>query len=444
MKGPHGQHLTTPLLLQLAMAAACLPVAFFAISVHLGAARLDSAVKTVGVEATQGITAAQRIKLNLSDLDGLVVQDLLRGATLGPSGFPDDYNKKRAELDANLILAASKVPAGAAYSQPLANIDYALAHYHALVRETFAASHRADTQQASLTYRSAHDVMSRTLLIQADSFDKANTYLLNSTYQRHKADASSTVQLIVVAWIVLLVLLCAVQLSLATKFRRFLNIPLAAATLLGLGSGIFVLSQLSSSSSDLTLAREHFFDPVHGLARARATVVAVRQSEAQMLLDPSGASGARTGFIAEVNKLFRVEGGAQVAFMAQADQIPAGAGGYLATVIQADVSRDGTAAARQTLVALGKFLEADSSLRTVAASTDTASAQAMFANQREFKQLTDSIDRAQAVDQSTFDVHAKAAADAIKHLDLSSGVIAGVVWALIILGLYGRLREYED
>jgi hypothetical protein len=74
MKAPGGRHLNTPLLLQLAMAAACLPVAFFAISVHLGVARLDSAVKTVGVEATQGITAAQRIKLNLSDLDGLVIE----------------------------------------------------------------------------------------------------------------------------------------------------------------------------------------------------------------------------------------------------------------------------------------------------------------------------------------------------------------------------------
>jgi hypothetical protein len=286
--------------------------------------------------------------------------------------------------------------------------------------------------------------MSRTLLVQADSFDKANTYVLNGTYHRHKTDASSTVQLIVVAWIVLLVLLGAVQLFLATRFRRVLNVPLAAATLLSLGSGIFVLSQLESSSSNLTVAREHSFDPVHELARARATVVAARQTEGQMLFDPSGAAGAQKGFIAEANKLFRVQGSSPLAATAQADQIPPGAGGYLATVIQADVSADGTAAARQTLVALGNFLTADASLRTLVASNDTASAQAMFQNQQAFNQLTGVIDKAQSVDQLTFDTHARAAADAIKHLDLISGVIAVLVLLLMVVGLYGRLREYED
>jgi uncharacterized iron-regulated membrane protein len=68
----------------------------------------------------------------------------------------------------------------------------------------------------------------------------------------------------------------------------------------------------------------------------------------------------------------------------------------------------------------------------------------MFQNQQAFNQLTGVIDKAQSVDQLTFDTHARAAADAIKHLDLISGVIAVLVLVLMVVGLYGRLREYED
>ena len=131
---------STPFLLRLGMALACLPVVAFAAAVQLGIERNDSTVRTVGSEATRGITFAQALKVDLAELDEVVVRSLLDRAPLDANGLPGDYNAKRAELHDSLVLAALVSSSGAAYEQPLANIDYVLSHYHALVKDAFAAT----------------------------------------------------------------------------------------------------------------------------------------------------------------------------------------------------------------------------------------------------------------------------------------------------------------
>jgi hypothetical protein len=425
------------------MVVACLPVALLAVAVHRGVTRNDSTVRTVGRDATQGITAAQEIKVKLAELDELVSEDLLKAVTPGPSGFPDDYNAKRGELESTLVLAASKAPSGAAYQQPLGNIHYALGHYHALLKDSFAVG-RGDVRRASALYARAHDVMNGTLLPQADSFDKANTYVLNNTYDRHKSDSSSSVRLIVVSWLSLLALLVAAQFVLARKFRRVINLGLATATVIAVAGGAFVLARLDSSSSNLKVARERAFDAVHQLARARATLVSARQTEGLLLLDPSAAGAAQADFSDQVAKLFRVQGSSQVAPIAQAGRVPGDAGGYLAAVINADVSADGNGAATEALVAFAGFMAADSHLRSLVSAGDNASARALFQGGQAFGQVTGVVTKTQTIDQRSFDVHAVAAARATRRVDLLNLIAAGGMLALVILGLYSRLREYGD
>jgi hypothetical protein len=437
------RRLTTPGLLRTGMLLACLPVAFFALSVHVAVSRNDATVRTVGRDATGGITAAQDIKLNLSELDAVVAEDLLRAVAPGPNGFPDDYNAKRSELEATLVQAASKAQSGAAFSQPLANIHYAVAHYHALVKDSFAAIGRHDAKQASALYDQAHLVMDGTLLPQADGFDKANTYVLNNTYDQHKTDSRVSRQVIVVAWIALLAFVGALQLLLTLKFRRLVNVGLAAGTLLVAVSGIYAVTKLHSSSRDLTVAREHAFDSVHELARARATVVSARQAEADLLLDPANTTAAQADFNAQANKVFRLAGGAQQEAVARSGSVPDDAGGYLATVVAAHVSTEGDEAATQALTLFGRYLRANVDLRALVASGDLAGARATFQSRQAFAPLTEALDKTQTIDQQVFDRNAKAAADVTRHVDPFTAVAAGAVVALTILGLYQRLGEYR-
>ena len=436
--------LNTPILLRVAVPLLVLPIAFFAIVVHVGVTRNDNTVQTVGRDATKGITAAQQIKLNLAELDTIVARDLVLATPRGASGFPDDYNAKRNELDFHLVEAAGGSPSGAAYQQPLANIAYALGHYHALVKESFAALRTNDSTTAADLYRAAHDVAANTLLPQADSLDKANTYLLNTTYDGHKSDSNATSGLLVVAWIVLLATFGLVQVWLVVKFRRMLNAAIAAATVLAIISGTFALARLSSSKNDLAIARERAFDSVHELARARATLVAAEQAHAQLLLDPSAASTSDQDFAEQTRRIFRIPDMAKVAETAHSGQVPSGAGGYLATVNLANVSSEGNDAAKGALAAFGQYLLSDQDLRRTIAAGDTPPAKAILTSDAAFTLASNEIDRAQAVNQATFDRSARDAEDATAHVDQFNVLAAVGMVLLSAVGLYQRRREYGD
>jgi hypothetical protein len=432
------------------MALALLPVAVFAVAVQVGVARNDSAVRTVGRDATRGITVAQAIKLNLAELDALVVQDLLGTVALTPSGFPEDYNAKRSELHDNLILAALRSQEGEAYQQPLANIDYVLAHYHTLVKDAFAAHADGDAARAADVYGQAHGVMADTLLPEAEFVDKANTYVLNNTYDSQKARSTSTGRVIFVTWIVLLAFLALTQLLLARKFRRLLNVPLIVASVVAVVGGTFAMNRIDASAHHLTEAREQAFDSVHVLARARATVVAARQSEGLLLLDPSQAAAAQEEFTAQTNRLLRVQGNDDIATLARSGTVPEGAGGYLATVAGAGSGGSGEppgagsagSAGQDAVVAFGEFLAEDANIRNLVESDAARTARGVYDNARTFTVLSDAIDDAQTADQATFDGHARRAAEATSHVDEMTLAAAGAVLLLALLGLYLRLREY--
>lgn len=433
---------STPFLLRVGMALAVLPVAFFAVAIQLASDRNGSTLETVGRDATSGITIAQAIKLNIAELDAIVVQRLLEPTALGSAGYPADYNDKREELHDNLLAAAAESSTGAAYRQPLINIDYALAHYHTLARDAFAASRDGDAARAARLYDQAHEVVDGTLLAEADFVDKANTYVLNDAYDTQTARAASTNRLIVISTVVLVAFLVVLQLVMARKFRRVLNAALMAATVLAAGSGAFALARLDSSAGSLTEAREQAFDSVHVLARARATVVAARQSEGQLLLSPSSAPQALEGFEDQTGRVFRVQDGGDAAQLASEGQVPPGAGGYLARTVTTG-SAESQESSRAALVAFGGFLQADADLRAQVSSGDLAGARATFERGEAYSTLTDAIDSAQDSDQDTFDDHVAAANRAASGIGpLSLGVALGVL-LLVVGGLYLRLREYR-
>jgi hypothetical protein len=433
---------STPFLLRLGMALACLPVVAFATAVHLGIERNDSTVRTVGTEATRGITYAQALKVDLADLDEVVVRSLLSGAPTEENGLPGDYNAARAEVHESLVLAALVSSSGAAYEQPLANIDYVLSHYHALVKDTFAAMAADDRTAAFETYALAHQVMAGTLLPEADFVDKANSYVLNDSYDRQNARSASTVRLIVATWLVLLAFLVVAQLLVARRFRRVFNLGLALATILAVVGGVFALDRLDDSSAHLTRAREQAFDSVHVLARARATVVSARQAQGHFLLDPAAADAARTAFQDEVGRLLRVRG-SDVANMAREGTVPAGAGGYLARVAGPGATGSDPESVRRAVVAFGAFLTEDAAIVEQLAADDGEAATATYTSGRAYAELDAAIDSAQTIEQTSFDEAADAAAEAARPLDEVNILCAAGVVLLALFGLFQRLREYR-
>jgi hypothetical protein len=432
---------STPFLLRAGMVLALLPVVAFATAVHLGVERNDSTVRTVGSEATRGIASAQALKVDLAGLDEVVVRSLLGDAPLAANGLPAEYNATRSEVHERLVLAALVSSSGAAYQQPLANIDYALAHYHALVEDAFAASVDGDSAGALDAYGRAHVVMAETLLPEADFVDKANSYVLNDSYDTQTQRSASTVRVIVASWVALLAFLVVTQVVVARRFRRVVNLGLALATVVALAGGVFTLNRLADSSTHLTRAREQAFDSVHVLARARATVVSARQAQGQFLLDPAGGV-ARADFEDQVQRLLRVQG-EDVTEVVRSSTVPAGAGGYLARVAGPEATSSDPASVRRAVVALGAFLTEDAAVRELVTAGDTPAATATYARGAAYAELDAAIDAAQAIEQASFDDAAGAAADAARLLDEVNLLSAAAILALSLLGLFQRLREYR-
>jgi hypothetical protein len=431
-----------PFRLRLGMALTCLPVLAFATAVRLGVERNESAVRTVGTEATRGITVAQALKLNLAELDEVVVRSLLSEAPLTQNGFPDEYNTKRAELHDSLILAAQASSSGAAYTQPLANLDYALPHYHDLVHDAVAAGAAGDSRSALETYAEAHEVMAETLLPEAEFVDKANSYVLNNAYDGQRARSASTVRLIVMTWLALLVYLGLAQILVARRFRRIVNPGLALATVVALLCGVFALQRLDASKADLANAREQAFQSVHVLARARAAVVSARQAEGQFLLDPATADAARADFGDQVSRLLRMDG-EDVGDLAIEGTIPEDAAGYLARVAGPGATGSEPESARQMVVAFGAFLAEDAVIQRLVDTEEPEAAVERYAGGQAYADLGAAITAQQAAEQESFDEAAEAARDAVEPLNELNALAAVGILGLALLGLFQRLREYR-
>jgi hypothetical protein len=429
---------TTPFALRIGMVLACVPLVALGLTIRVAIERNDAAIDTVGEDATRGITVAQEIKTNLAELDQLVVMGLLPGAADGD--VETAYAAKRRDVMTSLARGSAETASSAAYRDALVNLDYALGHYHSLVAESLAAQAAGDHAGAVAKYGQAHEVMAGTLLPEADFVDKANTYLLNTTYDRHAGEAADSATAVWIAGLVAAGVLVLAQVLLMTKFRRALNPALLVATLLVAGLCVTVVHDLDTSADELGSATGESFEAVHALARARAVAVTARQAEAQWLLQPTIAN--RRAFDEAVHRLYRLPEEEGSVLDSLRLHLPDDAGGFMAAAVFAG-GNDASAPAMQTLEPFARFVRADNSLRSYVADRGVDPAMAQFRTSSPYGTFVRSIDEAQRTEQADFDRTADKAREATsRERGLTVAVIAAVV-LLALGGLYARLREYR-
>jgi hypothetical protein len=427
---------TTPLVLRLAMLLACVPLVLVCLAIRVAIERNDTAIDTVGEDATRGITVAQEIKTNLAELDQLVAMSLLPDST---GNVDASYAAKRRDVMDSLTRASAETSSSAAYRDALVNLDYAFGHYHSLVTDSLAAQAAGDRAGAATQYQKAHEVMATTLLPEADFVDKANTYLLNVTFDRHTDEATDSRTTVLVAGFVAAAVLVLAQVLLVARFRRTVNPALLVATLLIVALGVTVIHDLDLSADKLQSATDESFEAVHALARARAVAVTARQAEAQWLLDQSPAN--REAIEDALNRLYRLQEG-DVGTDPIPGELPDDAGGFLAAAVFAG-GNNSAAAGYGTLDPFAAFVRDDRSLRRRAPDQQAESELAQFRAGPTYDTLVKAIDQAQATEQAAFDRSTRDARNATdRERNLTVAVTAAVV-LLALGGLYARLREYR-
>jgi len=137
-----------------------------------------------------------------------------------------------------------------------------------------------------------------------------------------------------------------VQLLLLRRTHRRINPALAAATLLTLAWGCYLVGSLQAETHDLKTAKQDAFDSIGAMWRARADAYAAQSNLSLALLDPASAARAEQAFHQETDKLGTATDGSTLASIlgavdsANGAAVPDAFQGYIATELR-NITFDG-------------------------------------------------------------------------------------------------------
>src|SRR5215471_16378274 len=175
-----------------------------------------------------------------------------------------------------------------------------LQQFDADVARAELLSDRGDRAGSLAAYREATDLMhdQRTgLLISALDLANANHDGLTAGYDDAMATQGRDLVLIVVAGLLLLASLVGLQLFLAGRMRRALNLPALAATGVALALLIGAAGTLAANDHQLKVAKQDAYDSVYALRLARATAFDANADESRYLVDPQRAQQYQQAFL---------------------------------------------------------------------------------------------------------------------------------------------------
>lgn len=272
----------TPRILQAAMVGIWLAVLVLVLVGNAVVADARQTVQTIGKDAAPSIVASQSMKASMADMDANAANDLLAGPN-GLKAASDAYEQDRQTVMAGLVAAAKNItyPEEPPLIQSLQN-DMSV--YVGYVAQARLLNQRGDLPAATAVLKTATDLMHQKIIPTADSLDAVNFGYLDRAYAaRRRADLLSR-GIVVVVGLAVLGLLAALQLYLARRIRRSLNLPLLAATLVALVLVARLVWVLGAVATDLKWAKQDSFDSVHALWQARAIAYDANGDESLYLL----------------------------------------------------------------------------------------------------------------------------------------------------------------
>jgi hypothetical protein len=248
---------------------------------------LYSAVRTVGRDTVPSIVAAEKMNVALADINTSFANAILaKDDDSKPSWHTIKENSDA--VSHALITAGENVTYGAEEEDPIYAIASNLPVYFRLLGE---ARSRMQTDPLPDT-RAASDLMQKTIIPAGFALDEANFRHLTASYEQHRAYRSGAWMVLLLPIAVLGSLLIAVQLDLARRMRRLINVPLLGATTLLAVCGGYLIFIFASTGEELRAAKQDSFDSVHALWKARAVAYDANAEESLYLLE-SGALQAQ-------------------------------------------------------------------------------------------------------------------------------------------------------
>jgi hypothetical protein len=371
----------TPQRLRAGGVAVTIAALLLMLAVIAGARTHRRQVQTIGRDAAPSIVAAQHIGAALADMDATAADE-----------DRTKFESRRIEAVSAMVAAAGNITYGDAERIPIQKLAIGMGTYVAAVQSA-RDGHKIDA------WRQAESIMDTELLPAAAALDKANSDELERVWAQQKSDSARVLAMTIIAGSLLGVALLALQIFLARRMRRTLNLGLFAATVAAWLFVVFSAQSFNSADRDLRVAKADAFDSIVALWQARSLAYSANGDLNRALLDP--ANTARH----------------QKSFHEKDDRIR----GYIGKELN-NITFPGEREAAEEMEAQHKAFAGD---RKALGSFDQALGKALRINQDEFEQATERGFR----DVANFEVVAP----------LAALTICALAW----LGLRPRLREYS-
>jgi CHASE3 domain sensor protein len=435
----------TPHVLQASMLIIWIAALGFVLASNASVADARRTIQTIGRDTAPSIVAAQSMKASMVDMDANAANDLLGGPN-GVQTARDTYNTDRTAAVTGLIKAARNItyPEEEPLIQTMEN-DMSL--YAGYVSQAQLYNQLGDSASATRSMKTATDLMHQQILPAADQLDAVNFDHLTTTYADRKQSAGLALAMVLIAGLIVIGLLITVQVFVARRTRRTLNLPLLGATLVALVLTGRLVSTLNAETSDLKVAKQDAFDSVHFLWQARAIAYDANGDESLYLLPGFDKQLYDTSFHAKA---------AQLADRPLTDQLitQAAAGnvqfkGRLADEMNNITFPGELDAATQMLRTYAQYFTLDGQIRAfetggqhdaaVALDTGSAVGQSDWA----FAQFDAALGKTLGINEQWFADSVQRSFDDLNGMDVF-GPVAGLILAVLVwLGLRPRLAEYR-
>ncbi|MEV0531002.1 hypothetical protein [Kitasatospora sp. NPDC050463] len=424
---------------------------------------------TIGHRSGPQAARAADLYFALNDMDAQAANLLLLGAdpdyaTLRRQTL-DTYEQRRAQADTDLQRAAEATAADPAGQRAVQTVLGELGRYEALVARAQLLAEQSHapagkpSAEALDAYRQATDLLRQQLLPAADQVTAANATTVEATYTERREALADGRWWVPATGLLALAALAVLQRTLTRRFRRLLNLPLAAATLLVAAGLIGGITLASRAADQLTVAKANAYDSVIALTRARAVAYDMNADESRYLTDPARAAAYEQSFLDKSQTFARLDGAtlttyddrlAKAAERHRADRTQVPFAGYLGTEL-GNITFDGEQdAAERLLAAYQQYQRDDRAMRALlhqgrlkdAVTFNTGLADGQ--SNADFAALTSALDDVLAINLHAFE-QAVADTDAdLGDTTATTGALAfAAVLALTALGVRPRLREYR-
>ncbi|MEY9967830.1 hypothetical protein ABIA33_005910 [Streptacidiphilus sp. MAP12-16] len=440
----------------------------------LGAVVLNTALQarstwsTVTAQQAPQVVDATGLYQSLTDLDAQTANLLMFGdnpqLTGQRSTALSQYAADRTSADRDLQHATLAAAGDVTVQQALAAVLDGMGSYQDLAARAMELNDRSHAgaghpdPTALALYRQATDLMRTTLLPAADRLVQANNDAFNRTYAGERSALGTAEWWAALLGAALLLSLLGLQLWLARRFRRIINPPLAAATLLAIVLVAMAGTLMPDEREHLRVARRDAFDSVVALTRARAVAYDANADESRYLLDHDRAPQYQDAFEAASVRIASLPGvtistyDAELASAVtayQADHKDVRFGGFYGDEFRNITFTGERAAAEQTLTAYQAYQRDDRSIRALVEQGRLQDAIAYGTSLAPGGSNADFAAHDAALQKLitiNSDAYTAAAHDGTTELDLRTPAMAGcaaLVLLLCLLGVRPRLTEFR-